>query len=105
MRALDIVPFWTSPSAPFNEASRLLFDVASTPPMSGGEWHGQSIHTFFDPSTHITWTGSLKRRGLAWRHSTSDKRNYFGQLCLVPEGRCRRFALFGQATLTALWRR
>src|SRR5215813_11243551 len=30
------------PSAPLNEASRLLIDVASTPPMSGGEWRAPS---------------------------------------------------------------
>jgi len=47
---LEEVPFWTTPSAPLMEASRLLLDVASTPPMSGGEWHGQFIHTFFDPA-------------------------------------------------------
>ena len=45
------------------EASRLLLDVASTPPMSGGEWHAQFTHTFFDPPTHITWTHSLKTEG------------------------------------------
>ena len=41
------------PSAPLKEASRLLLDVASSPPMSGGEWHAQFIHTFFDPATDI----------------------------------------------------
>src|SRR5215831_16355566 len=46
---LEKVPFLTTPSAPLKEASRLLLDVASTPPMSGGEWHAQFIHTFFDP--------------------------------------------------------
>ena len=45
---LEEVPFWTTPSAPLKEASRLLLDVASTPPMSGGEWHAQFIHSFFD---------------------------------------------------------
>src|SRR5215475_16121172 len=64
MHSLDRVPLWTTPSAPLKEASRLLIDVASTPPMSGGEWHAQFIHTFFDPPTHITWTRSLKRRGM-----------------------------------------
>jgi hypothetical protein len=39
------VAFWTTPSAPLKEASRLLLDVASTPPMSGGEWHARFIHT------------------------------------------------------------
>ena len=29
---LEEVPFWTTPSAPLREASRLLLDVASTPP-------------------------------------------------------------------------
>src|SRR5262252_5224880 len=60
---LEEVPFWTTPSAPLKEASRLLLDVASTPPMSGGEWHAQFIHTFFDPPTDITWTRSLKTEG------------------------------------------
>ena len=46
MRSLVRVPFPTAPSAPLKEASRLLLDVASTPPMSGGEWHAQFIHTF-----------------------------------------------------------
>jgi len=50
---LEEVPFWTTPSAPLKEASRLLLDVASTPPMSGGEWHAQFIHTFFDPPTAL----------------------------------------------------
>src|SRR5262252_494623 len=45
---LEEVPFWTTPSAPLKEASRLLLDVASTPPMSGGEWHAQFIHTYID---------------------------------------------------------
>ena len=39
------VPFLTTPSAPLKEASRLLLDVASTPPVSGGEWRAQFIHT------------------------------------------------------------
>src|SRR5215471_1585476 len=38
---LTRVPFWTTPSAPLKEASRLLLDVASTPPMSGGEWRAR----------------------------------------------------------------
>ena len=49
MRFLEEVPFLTTinaspyrprasrPSAPLKEASRLLLDVASTPPVSGGE--------------------------------------------------------------------
>jgi hypothetical protein len=36
-RFLEMVPFLTTPSAPLKEASRLLIDVASSPPMSGGE--------------------------------------------------------------------
>src|SRR5215831_1989404 len=36
MRPLEEVPFSTTPSAPLKEASRLLLDVASTPPVSGG---------------------------------------------------------------------
>ena len=31
--------------APLTEASRPLLDVASTPPMSGGEWRTRFIHT------------------------------------------------------------
>ena len=35
--------------APLKQASRLLLDVAATPPMSGGEWRAaQFIHTFYD---------------------------------------------------------
>ena len=56
---LEEIPFWTTPSAPLKEASRLLLDVAATPPMSGGEWHAQFIHIFFDPPTDITWTRSF----------------------------------------------
>src|SRR5262245_23719333 len=55
MRSLENVPFLTTvnaspyrarssrPSAPSKEASRLLLNVASTPPMSGGEWRAQSF--------------------------------------------------------------
>jgi hypothetical protein len=42
---LERVPFPTTPSAPSKEASRLLLDVASTPPMSGGDLRTQFIHT------------------------------------------------------------
>src|SRR5215471_3690700 len=38
MRSSGEVPLPTTPSAPLKEASRLLLDVASTPPISGGEW-------------------------------------------------------------------
>src|SRR5215471_14876514 len=49
MHSLGEVPFRTTPSAPLKEASRLLLDVASTPPVSGGEWRArQFIHTFYD---------------------------------------------------------
>src|SRR5215467_11142839 len=41
--------FSTTPSAPLKEASRLLLDVASTPPVSGGECRAAPfIHTFYD---------------------------------------------------------
>src|SRR5262249_17736744 len=45
MRSLEGVPFSTTPSAPLKEALRLLLDVASTPPMPGGEWRAQFIQT------------------------------------------------------------
>ena len=64
MHSLRRFPFPTTPSAPLKEASRLLLDVAATPPMSGGEWHAQFIHIFFDPPTDITWTPSFPRRGV-----------------------------------------
>jgi hypothetical protein len=41
------VPFQTTPSAPLKEVSRLLIDVASTPPMSGGEWRTQFIRSLY----------------------------------------------------------
>src|SRR5215469_13076373 len=50
MHSLRRFPFPTTPSAPLKEASRLLLDVASTPPMSGGEWRAQFIHTFLEPA-------------------------------------------------------
>jgi hypothetical protein len=50
MRYLGRFRFPTTPSAPLKEAARLLLDVASTPPMSGGERRAQFIHTFFDPA-------------------------------------------------------
>ena len=59
MRSLEEVPFPTPPSAPLKEASRLLLDVASTPPVSGGEW--PASHSFIVSKTvhiNITWTGS-----------------------------------------------
>ena len=42
---LEEVPFSTTPSAPLKEASRLLLDVAATPPMSGGEWRAVQFVT------------------------------------------------------------
>src|SRR5215471_16336191 len=60
MRSLEEVPFLTTinaspyrarasrPAAPLKEASRLLLDVAPTPPMSGGEWHAQFIQRFIE---------------------------------------------------------
>src|SRR5262249_12044540 len=41
----------TTPSAPSKEASRLLLGVASTPPMSGGEWRTQFIHSYRSQTT------------------------------------------------------
>src|SRR5215831_10040620 len=43
-RSLKQVPSVTTPSAPLKEASRHLLGVASTPPMSGGEWRAEFIH-------------------------------------------------------------
>src|SRR5215831_19110515 len=48
---LEEVPFSTTPSAPLKEASRLLLDVASTPPVSGAcpsnsESRNRSGHKF-----------------------------------------------------------
>src|SRR5215475_12644592 len=37
LHSLEEAPFPTTPSAPLKEASRLFLDVASTPPVSGGE--------------------------------------------------------------------
>src|SRR5215467_6010893 len=48
MRCLEVVRFSTTPSAPLKEALRFLLDVASNPPMSGGEWRTQFIHTCID---------------------------------------------------------
>ena len=44
----DGAPRPTTPSAPFKEASRLLLDVASTPPMSGEEWRTRFVRTLYD---------------------------------------------------------
>ena len=51
MHSLKEVPFSTTPSAPLKEASRLLLDVASTPPVSGAcpsnsESRNRSGHKF-----------------------------------------------------------
>src|SRR5215831_20299379 len=62
---LEEIPFWTTPSAPLKEASRLLLDVASTPPMSGGEWGApQFIHTFYDRAGFVVQSPSPLRRGV-----------------------------------------
>src|SRR5215471_8460819 len=61
VRSLEAVPLSTTPSAPSKEASRLLLDVASTPPMPGGEWRAQFIHTFCDRTYFL---GSRKRRAV-----------------------------------------
>jgi hypothetical protein len=49
MRSLQGVPFPTTPSAPLKEASRLLLDVASIPPISGGEWRTHSFSHVHKP--------------------------------------------------------
>src|SRR5215472_15986322 len=49
MRSLKRVRFPTTPSAPLKEASRRLLDVASTPPLSGGEW--PASHSFIVSKT------------------------------------------------------
>src|SRR5215467_7805045 len=63
---LEGVPFSTTPSAPLKEASRLLLDVASTPPVSGGEWRApihshklQALHQLFGLSEELL-VGSLE---------------------------------------------
>ena len=49
MHFLKKVPFPTTPSAPSKDASRLLLDVAATPPMSGGDWRATPfIHTIYE---------------------------------------------------------
>ena len=65
MRSLEEVPFSTTinaspnrarasaPGRSVKEASGLLLDVASTPPMSEGESHSKIIHTFFDLSAAL----------------------------------------------------
>src|SRR5215831_5475610 len=78
MHSLKEVPFSTTPSAPLKEASRLLLDVASTPPMSGGDWRAaQFIHTFKDRpynrvltlkgATWTTWSPLQSCRTLSMR--------------------------------------
>src|SRR5215813_2490547 len=63
MRSLgEMVSFPTTPSAPSKEASRLLLDVASTPPVSGGEWRAaESIHTFYDCAFSANQRGGKRR--------------------------------------------
>ena len=48
MRFLEKVPFLTTSSAPLKVASQRLLDVASTAPVSGGEWRAHFTHTFID---------------------------------------------------------
>ena len=62
MRSLKKVPFPTTPSAPIKEASQLLIDVASTPPMSGGEWRAQFIHPKCRPSADIAHRANSQLR-------------------------------------------
>src|SRR5262249_34772948 len=65
MRSFEEVPFSTTPAAPLKEASRLLLDVASPPPMSGGEWGApQFIHTFYDRAGFVVQSPSPLRRGV-----------------------------------------
>src|SRR5262249_49493060 len=45
LRSLEEVPFSTTQAASLKEASRLLLDVASTPPRSGGEWRPPNAFT------------------------------------------------------------
>src|SRR5215467_1720481 len=54
MRFLEEVPFPTTPSAPSKEASRLLIEVASTPPISGGEWRAPNSFTPSYMNTRIS---------------------------------------------------
>jgi hypothetical protein len=35
-------------------ASHLFLDGAATPPISGGEWRAQFIHTFYDRAYFVT---------------------------------------------------
>src|SRR5215468_9315470 len=65
MRSLEDVPFPTTPSAPLKEASRLLLDVAATPPVSGGELPAShSFHSFCDRAYFII-PGTRGRRPAA----------------------------------------
>src|SRR5262249_28594572 len=59
--SLKGIPLATTPSAPSKEASRHLIDVASTPPMSGGEWRVHFIHSFYDRAYFV---GSRKLRAV-----------------------------------------
>src|SRR5215470_18027031 len=62
----EVVPFSTTPSAPLKEASRLLLDVASTPPMSGGEWRTRFIHARIRPPEFLhVFCHSLDTEGVA----------------------------------------
>src|SRR5215467_5044717 len=77
MRSLEEVPFSTTPSAPLKEASRLLLDVASTPPVSGGEL----------PASDSFRQHARKRRGMS---SLQELPSIFEIACLrhSPEIRC-----------------
>jgi hypothetical protein len=97
MRSLEEVPFSTTidaspyrarashPSAPLKEATRLLLDVASTPPVSGGEWSTQFIHTFYDrPVFRFV---DLREEALIERPYKKLRFKFFGNLLIhVLEG-------------------
>ena len=80
---LEEVRFWTTinaspyrarasrPAAPLKEASRLLLDVASTPPMSGGEWHHPKFIHSFQNRAYKHWQQHPDGRTLYKRCQTS----------------------------------
>ena len=90
MPSLDEVPFPTTPSAPLKEASRLLLDVASTPPMSGGEWRAQFMHTFFD-TAYRHYLDTLQGAFQAQRHQDRPLRT---RLARTPASTGRSRAAF-----------
>src|SRR5215467_5926940 len=71
MHSLKEVPLSTTPAAPLKEASRLLLDVASTPPMSGGEWHHPKFIHSFQNRAYKHWQQHPDGRTLYKRCQTS----------------------------------